>query len=320
MAKKSSSLSAIGSVIVLCFFAVAVIALANAMTTPPEPEPPVVENSTQTEQGTSSTSDTASEETSTDTSSQETSDATDSSETNVTSTEATTDTSTDSVTSSKNTSTNTSTNTSSNQHSHVSKNDTASFAKTNWYMLLTNGTNPLPENYKFEEATVYSAGRNWIVDARCAEDMKAMIAAAKKDGVSLIICSAYRSYELQEKNFNTKVQSYINKGYSKEDAVAKTATIIAVPGTSEHHTGLAADIVTPTYQNLNSGFEDTEAFKWLYANCAEFGFVLRYPKDKVDVTKIIYEPWHYRYVGKEAAQIMMSEGICFEEFLAKYGT
>lgn len=314
MAKKSSSLSAIGSVIVLCFFAVAVIALANAMTTPPEPEPPVVENSTQTEQGTSISSDTASEA-STDTSSRETSDATDSSVTNVTTSESITDTS-DSGGSSNNTSSNTST----NNHSYVSKNDTASFAKTNWYMLLTNGANPLPENYKFEEATVYSAGRNWIVDARCAEDMKAMIAAAKKDGVSLILCSAYRSYELQEKNFNAKVQSYINKGYSKEDAVAKTATIIAVPGTSEHHTGLAADIVTPSYQSLNSGFEKTEAFQWLYENCAEFGFVLRYPKDKVDVTKIIYEPWHYRYVGKEAAQIMMSEGICLEEFLEKYGT
>lgn len=315
MAKKTSSLSAIGSVIVLCFFAVAVIALANAMTTPPEPEPPVVENSTQTEQGTSTSSDTASEA-STDTSSRETSDTTDSSVTNVTTSESITDTSSDSGGSSNNTSSNTST----NNHSYVSKNDTASFAKTNWYMLLTNGANPLPENYKFEEATVYSAGRNWIVDARCAEDMKAMIAAAKKDGVSLIICSAYRSYELQEKNFNAKVQSYINKGYSKEDAVAKTATIIAVPGTSEHHTGLAADIVTPSYQSLNSGFEKTEAFQWLYENCAEFGFVLRYPKDKVDVTKIIYEPWHYRYVGKEAAQIMMSEGICFEEFLEKYGT
>lgn len=315
MAKKTSSLSAIGSVIVLCFFAVAVIALANAMTTPPEPEPPVVENSTQTEQGTSTSSDTASEA-STDTSSRETSDTTDSSVTNVTTSESITDTSSDSGSSSNNTSSNTST----NNHSYVSKNDTASFAKTNWYMLLTNGANPLPENYKFEEATVYSAGRNWIVDARCAEDMKAMIAAAKKDGVSLIICSAYRSYELQEKNFNAKVQSYINKGYSKEDAVAKTATIIAVPGTSEHHTGLAADIVTPSYQSLNSGFEKTEAFQWLYENCAEFGFVLRYPKDKVDVTKIIYEPWHYRYVGKEAAQIMMSEGICFEEFLEKYGT
>ena len=315
MAKKTSSLSAIGSVIVLCFFAVAVIALANAMTTPPEPEPPVVENSTQTEQGTSTSSDTASEA-STDTSSRETSDATDSSVTNVTTSESITDTSSDSEGSSNNTSSNTST----NNHSYVSKNDTSSFAKTNWYMLLTNGANPLPENYKFEEATVYSAGRNWIVDARCAEDMKAMIAAAKEDGVSLIICSAYRSYELQEKNFNAKVQSYINKGYSKEDAVAKTATIIAVPGTSEHHTGLAADIVTPSYQSLNSGFEKTEAFQWLYENCAEFGFVLRYPKDKVDVTKIIYEPWHYRYVGKEAAQIMMSEGICFEEFLEKYGT
>ena len=310
MAKKTSSLSAIGSVIVLCFFAVAVIALAHAMTTPPEPEPPSVQNTSSTQPSTATVSQ----------SQTNTSDTATSDQGSATSSDTATATEGSSTTDSDPTTDTNQQTTSTNDNSYVSKNETSSFAKDKWYMLLANGANPLPENYKFEEATVYSAGRNWIVDARCAEDMKAMIAAAKEDGVSLILCSAYRSYELQEKNFNAKVQSYINKGYSKEDAVAKTATIIAVPGTSEHHTGLAADIVTPSYQTLDSKFEKTEAFKWLYENCAEFGFVLRYPKDKVDVTKIIYEPWHYRYVGKEAAQIMMSEGICFEEFLEKYGT
>ena len=203
---------------------------------------------------------------------------------------------------------------------YISTNETSSFDTEEWYMMLANRDNPLPENYTFEKANVYSAGRNWDFDARCAEDMKAMLAAAKEDGVSLIICSAFRDIARQTENFNNKMDSYIKQGMSEQEAYELTATIIAIPGTSEHHTGLAADIVTPSYQNLNEGFAKTEAFKWLYANCAEFGFVLRYAEDKQEITKIIYEPWHYRYVGKEAARIMMSEGICFEEFLAKYGT
>lgn len=229
-------------------------------------------------------------------------------------------TDTDTVSSStKTTSTTTNTPTVNTREEHVSKNDTASFAKDQWYMLLANPDNALPEGYTFEQAKVKSAGRDWIVDARCAEDLKAMLAAAKADGVSLILCSAYRTIEKQTTNFNNKMKEYLNKGYSEEEARKVTATIIAVPGTSEHHTGMAVDIVTPSYQNLNAGFDKTEAYKWLEANCAEFGFVLRYRKDKTEITKIIYEPWHYRYVGKEAATIMMEEKISFEEFLDKYG-
>lgn len=197
---------------------------------------------------------------------------------------------------------------------------TDSFDKDEWYMLLANRDNPVPEGYTFPQAKIYSGGTNWILDARCADDMKAMIAAAKEDGVSLLLCSTYRTVERQTNNFNKKVNEYINKGYSEAEAKEITATIIAIPGTSEHHTGLAADIVTPSYQRLNEGFAETEAFRWLYEHCAEYGFIMRYAKDKQDVTKIIYEPWHYRYVGKEAAQIIMSEGICLEEFLEKYGT
>lgn len=240
-----------------------------------------------------------------------------------TATESSSAPTTDTTTDTPSTSTNTNTNTEpqiGTEHNHQSANDTASFDKDNWYMLLANPTHPLPDGFTFQQASVYSAGRNWTFDYRCAEDMKAMLAAAKTDGVDLIICSAYRNIQTQTNNFNAKVQEYMNLGYSKEEATKVTATIIAVPGTSEHHTGLAADIVTPSYQRLNAGFAKTDAFKWLKAHCAEFGFVLRYPEDKTDVTKIIYEPWHYRYVGKEAATVMMNEGICFEEFLEKYGT
>lgn len=210
--------------------------------------------------------------------------------------------------------------TSTGRPTYVSTNDTKSFDRDEWYMIFTNPWNPLPENYTFEKATVSSGGRKWTVDKRCADDLKAMLAAAKEDGVDLLICSTYRSIERQTELFNNRVQEYIKKGYSEEEAREIAATINAVPGTSEHHTGLAADIVTPSYQSLNSGFEKTDAYKWLEANCAEYGFALRYRKDKTEITGIIYEPWHYRYVGVEAATIMMEEKISFEEFLEKYGT
>ena len=115
------------------------------------------------------------------------------------------------------------------------------------------------------------------------------------------------------------IDDLIEEGYSKEDARRVAATIVAVPGTSEHHTGLAMDVVTPSYQRLNSGYANTDAAKWLKANAAKYGFILRYPEDKTEITKIIFEPWHYRYVGVEYASFIMSEGICFEEFIELYG-
>ena len=95
-----------------------------------------------------------------------------------------------------------------------------------------------------------------------------------------------------------------------------TARLIAVPGTSEHETGLAADIVTPSYQRLDAGYAGTKAARWLLENAASYGFVLRYPEDKTEITGIDYEPWHYRYVGVEAAKEIMAQGLCLEEYAA----
>ena len=214
--------------------------------------------------------------------------------------------------------------TNTNKEPYVSKNDTASFSKDQWYMILVNPDHAIPDGLidSLDFATIRSNEKNWKIDARIADDMKAMIAAAKADGVELIFCSVFRSIERQTTNFNNYVEARMKEhhDWTREQAIEYTSHIIAVPGTSEHHTGLAADIVTPSYQRLNEGFAKTAAFKWLYAHCAEYGFILRYAKDKQDITKIIYEPWHYRYVGKEAATIIMNEGICFEEFVEKYGT
>ncbi|MBP3301007.1 MAG: M15 family metallopeptidase [Clostridia bacterium] len=313
--KKKNSASAGGflfGIILIGVLAVTAIALLkNSESEDPVPDGSDVVHNTQTASSTETGTDETDQKT-TDQISSATQSSSDSKTDKVTDTDSATS-------SSKNTGTSSTPPTDNTREEYVSKNDTASFAKDQWYMLLANPDNPVPEGYTFEQAKIKSAGRDWIVDARCAEDLKAMIAAAKADGVSLILCSAYRTIERQTTNFNNKMQEYINKGKTEEEARAITATIIAVPGTSEHHTGMAVDIVTPSYQSLNAGFDKTAAYKWLEANCAEFGFVLRYREDKQHITKIIYEPWHYRYVGKQAATIMMEEKISFEEFLDKYG-
>ena len=153
------------------------------------------------------------------------------------------------------------------------------------------------------------------MDKRAAPAMREMIQAAKEDGVELMLCSAYRSVEKQQQLFDRSQQAYMAQGMSEEEAYAKTATETAIPGTSEHQTGLAADIVTPTYQMLDAGFADTPAGQWLSEHAAEYGFVLRYPQDKQEVTGIIYESWHYRFVGKTHAKLMKESGLCLEEYL-----
>ena len=182
-----------------------------------------------------------------------------------------------------------------------------------WNLLLVNPTNTLPENFSVE---LEKAADDFRVDTRIRDELLRMMAHAREDGVILTICSAYRSPEYQTTLFENKKTELMNSGKSEPEAIATTATIIAVPGTSEHHTGLAVDIVTPEYQSLDSGFENTPAFQWLSQHSAEYGFVMRYPKDKRDITEIIYEPWHYRYVGVEHAAAMNEQKMCLEEYVA----
>lgn len=181
-----------------------------------------------------------------------------------------------------------------------------------WELLLANPDNPLPEDFTVETAAVQG---DFMMDARVADVMKQMIADAKEEGVDLMVCSAYRSISRQQELFDAEVAVQMANGKSKEEAEAVTATMIAVPGTSEHHTGLAADIVTPTHQTLDPEFADTDAGKWLQQHAVEYGFILRYPEDKQDITQIIYESWHYRYVGVEHAKAITEQGLCLEEYL-----
>ena len=137
-----------------------------------------------------------------------------------------------------------------------------------------------------------------------------MYNAAQKEGINLAPCSGYRSYELQERNYNNKVSFYESQGYSNKDAKVKAATIIMPPGSSEHNLGYAMDIVC-----VDEWFEDTAEFKWLTENAADYGFIMRYPKDKQDITKVIYEPWHWRYVGVELAKELKDSGLVLEEYM-----
>ncbi|WP_312645005.1 M15 family metallopeptidase [Hydrogenoanaerobacterium sp.] len=188
-----------------------------------------------------------------------------------------------------------------------------------WRLVLVNPKNKLSGDY---DVTLANVNASYQLDARIVEDMQAMIAAAKADGYSLQICSAYRSTERSAVLYKNKVNQLKNSGYSDEEAAVEAARWVAPPGTSEHNTGLAADIVSvgyfTKYADLEHDFEKFDEFKWLYENCADYGFILRYPKDKQEITGITYEPWHYRYVGKENARKIMDQKICLEEYLNQH--
>lgn len=188
--------------------------------------------------------------------------------------------------------------------------------QSDWRMVLVNPNVKLPDDYTVETETAdASTGKELQTEA--AEAYRQMAKAAEADGVSLMLCSGYRSVEYQQGLFDKKVEQCLSEGLSQEDAEIKAATIVAAPGHSEHNTGLAADIVTPDHQMLDTAFEQTPAFAWLSQHAAEYGFILRYPRDKTAITGIIYEPWHYRYVGVDNAAAILQSGGCLEEYLAR---
>lgn len=180
--------------------------------------------------------------------------------------------------------------------------------ETHWNLTLVNSGYRIPDSYKPD--LVYVCGSSERLDSKVAKHYEKMYKAAEKDSVYLTPCSGYRSYETQERNYNNKIGYYESLGYSEKDAAIKAATIIMPPGSSEHNLGYAMDIVC-----VDEWFEDTDEFQWLMNNAADYGFILRYPKNKQDITKVTYEPWHWRYVGVEAAKEMKASGQVLEEYL-----
>lgn len=182
-----------------------------------------------------------------------------------------------------------------------------------WQLLLVNRWNPIPEGYTFKQTQLK---QGHAVDARIYPDLQAMMDACRAAGLDPLICSSYRTHAKQQELYENKIQRLLDEGDSYEHALDEAGTVVAVPGTSEHQTGLALDIVDASYQHLDKAQEDTQVQQWLMEHSWEYGFVLRYPTGKSETTGIIYEPWHYRYVGRAAAREMRSLGLCLEEYVA----
>lgn len=195
-------------------------------------------------------------------------------------------------------------------------------ADNKWAMFLVNKQNPLPDNYDsiIETELVYEGDRDGYVDKRAAKYAKDMFAAALEDGIDLWVVSSYRTIQYQQDNFDRSVQQRMDNGMTYDDAYADTLREVAMPGESEHNAGLAMDIMSAEYTSMDdAGFENTKAFAWLDEHAAEYGFILRYPKNKESVTEIIYEPWHYRFVGVYYANEIKKSGLCLEEYFAERG-
>ena len=183
---------------------------------------------------------------------------------------------------------------------------------SDWDLLLVNKKHEVPEGYILELEEVESGHQ---VDKRIAKSLEQMLSDARKEGLSPIICSSYRTNAKQQKLYNNKVREYKRWGCSSEEAEELASYWVAIPGTGEHETGLAVDIVSENYQILDEKQEQTDVQRWLIDNSYKYGFTLRYPTDKKDITMINYEPWHYRYVGIDNATYMKEHDMCLEEYI-----
>jgi len=192
--------------------------------------------------------------------------------------------------------------------------DIRSFDKNDWKIMLINKQHPIPGDYEFTLAVIKGSMK---CDERIIPELQQMMQAAQNDGVSLVIRSPYRDYERQIYLFNRKIKNYMKSKMSYLESYRTTAQAVTVPGASEHQVGLALDITSDTYTTLTEGFADTEAGEWLENHSYEYGFILRYPDGKEDITGISFEPWHFRYVGKNAAKYMYDHELTLEEFVAQ---
>ena len=171
-----------------------------------------------------------------------------------------------------------------------------------WYLALVNRWNPIPEDYAVDLVEVPGGEK---VDQRIYDPLMEMLAAAEAEELGPIVVSGFRTEEKQQSLYNDKIREYRREGCSREEAVELAEQWVARPGTSEHQLGLAVDINGAVY----------DIYLWLEENSWKYGFIFRYPDNKTDITGVAGEVWHYRYVGKEAAQEIYEQGVCLEEYL-----
>lgn len=176
-----------------------------------------------------------------------------------------------------------------------------------WELLLVNQSHPIPKNY---EVTLKKLSNGQMIDQRIYSPLQKMFDAARKEGVYSIVVSGYRSAKEQQKILDEKKSAYLAEGYSEKQAKEKAEQWVAVPGTSEHQLGIAVDINEDKFHSSS-----TEVYNWLKQHAHKFGFINRYPVDKTAITGVINEPWHYRYVGIDAATKISVQGLCLEEYV-----
>ncbi len=177
-----------------------------------------------------------------------------------------------------------------------------------WKLILVNADHPMPEGYS---VTLKELRNDQWVDERIYPELQQMFDDARAEGVYPLINESYRSAERQQEILDSYIDTYLASGMEEEEARAEALKLVAVPGTSEHQLGLALDIISETDE------DDTATWQWLNENCWRYGFILRYPEEKIQITGITYEPWHFRYVGVEAAQEITEQGITLEEYLGE---
>ena len=194
-----------------------------------------------------------------------------------------------------------------------------------WNLILVNKNHLLSSGF---DVDIDLISKDYLItdsanrfDVRALPYLLDMIDSAKDDGIGIYITSAYREYDYQRSLFNSKVNEFMYDGYSRYKAETAAAQYVAIPGSSEHCTGLAVDLVSRYWYDYNDdlteNFESTAEFRWLNEHAQEYGFILRYPKDKESITQISYEPWHYRYVGVQHATEIKRLGITLEEYLGE---
>ena len=185
-------------------------------------------------------------------------------------------------------------------------------------MVLVNHTNKMPDNYTFDTKECGSqTAVNKTLQTPACDAFLEMQKAAAADGVTVWMQSGYRSVKYQTGLYERKTKYYTDRGYDTATAKEMAAAVVNPPGYSEHNCGLAADLNSPEHTGLDEGFENTTAFRWLCEHAVEYGFILRYPKGAEDKTEITYEPWHWRYVGRENAAKISASGLCFEDYIAQ---
>lgn len=181
-----------------------------------------------------------------------------------------------------------------------------------WQLICLNRNRYVGSDTEKSIKLSYVAGSGERMDSRAAEAYEEMYAAAAQDGFYLTPCSGYRSYSTQKRLYYEFVNDYMAQGYSQTEAEDLASRRRNPPGSSEHNIGICMDIICAS---SSAGFENTSEYAWLCEYAADYGFILRYPEDKTDITGVKFEPWHWRYVGVENAYAIKASGLCLEEYL-----